>query len=79
MDVSNFSTTGVLLLSYLEDVILLLLTTWLVAVVCVTTDASGESRKARKLLVKKKPELVAPDCQSHQVNCYLVHETMCAD
>lgn len=66
-DVSDTPTTGEQLLSYLENVILVLLYSWTLAVVCVTADASGESRKARKLLVNKRPDLVAPDCQSHQV------------
>ncbi|KAE9395217.1 hypothetical protein BT96DRAFT_1044832 [Gymnopus androsaceus JB14] len=33
-----------------------------------TADASGESRKAWKLLVQQQPSLVAPDCFAHQIN-----------
>lgn len=43
---------------------------WGVEVIAFTTDASGESLKARKLLGKKFPHLVVPDCYAHQV-CYL--------
>ena len=42
---------------------------WSVVVVAFTTDASGESRKARKLLVTRHfPHLLGPDCYAHQVN-----------
>ena len=40
---------------------------WGVIIVAVCTDASGESRKARKLLAERFPEMVFPDCQAHQV------------
>ncbi|KAH9028010.1 hypothetical protein EDB84DRAFT_1588968 [Lactarius hengduanensis] len=40
---------------------------WKVTVVAFTTDASGESRKARKLLLARFPHLVCPDCFAHQV------------
>lgn len=40
---------------------------WNVIVVAFTTDASGESRKARKMLLTRFPHLVCPDCFAHQV------------
>lgn len=40
---------------------------WGVEIVAVTSDASGESRAARKRLVQEFPWLVAPDCYAHQV------------
>ena len=40
---------------------------WDVSVVAVTTDASGESRKARRMLNLDFPELATPDCYAHQV------------
>jgi hypothetical protein len=40
---------------------------WGVTVVAFTTDASGESRKARKMLLAQFPHLVCPDCFAHQV------------
>jgi hypothetical protein len=40
---------------------------WNVAVVAFTTDASGESRLARKMLLSQFPHLVCPDCFAHQV------------
>ena len=46
---------------------------WGVKIVAVCTDASGESRKARKLLKAKLPHLVTPDCYVHQVNGLIEH------
>ena len=40
---------------------------WKVTVVAFTTDASGESQRARKLLLAQFPHLVCPDCFAHQV------------
>ena len=40
---------------------------WQVNIMGVTTDASGESRKARTLLLRHSPHLVCPDCYAHQV------------
>lgn len=31
------------------------------------TDGSGECKKAKRLLARERPELVLPDCYSHQV------------
>jgi len=42
-------------------------TEWGATVIACTTDASGESRKARRLLQEKLPHLVVPDCLAHQV------------
>ncbi|KAG2116714.1 uncharacterized protein F5147DRAFT_649153 [Suillus discolor] len=41
---------------------------WGATVIACTTDASGESRKARRLLREKFPHLVIPDCLAHQWN-----------
>lgn len=40
---------------------------WGVIVVAFTTDASGESRSARKQLVALFHHLIGPDCYGHQV------------
>jgi hypothetical protein len=40
---------------------------WGVTVIAFTADASGESRKARKMLVQAIPRIIAPDCYAHQV------------
>jgi hypothetical protein len=40
---------------------------WKVTVVAFRTDASGESRKARKMLLACFPHLICPDCFAHQV------------
>jgi hypothetical protein len=44
---------------------------WKATVVAITSDASGESRAARKRLVDEFPWLVAPDCFAHQVISFL--------
>ncbi|KAJ8590092.1 hypothetical protein M405DRAFT_737503 [Rhizopogon salebrosus TDB-379] len=46
---------------------------WGATVIACTTDASGESRKARRLLRIKFPHLVTPDCLAHQVS----HQRKC--
>ncbi|KAF4622376.1 hypothetical protein D9613_009287 [Agrocybe pediades] len=56
------------LLVQMEDVILHLESDWRAKVIAFTTDASGESKKARSLLQKKCPRLVTPDCYAHQIN-----------
>lgn len=38
----------------------------------VTSDASGESLKARRMLAEKYPELVVPDCFAHQVSGFSI-------
>ena len=40
---------------------------WGAKVVAIVTDASGECRKARRILGQKYPWLVVLDCYSHQV------------
>lgn len=46
-------------------------------VVGVVTDASGECRKARRLLAIQHPDIVFLDCYAHQVfllfDCMLLH------
>lgn len=56
----------------MRDVIKFLVNEWGVTVVAFTTDALGESRKARRLLQLEQPYLVTPDCYAHQVSCFLV-------
>jgi hypothetical protein len=53
---------------------------WNVNITAFTTDASGESRKARKMLLARFPHLVCPDCYAHQVSdVSSPFETQCAD
>ena len=40
---------------------------WAVVIIAIVTDASGEARKARRLLGEKYPWLVVLDCYAHQV------------
>ena len=60
--------TAELFLKQVEDIIEILKTEWQVNVVAFTSDASGESRKARKLLREKCPWIVTLDCYAHQVS-----------
>jgi len=55
------------LLALLLSVITEVRTDWGSTVVAVCSDASGESRKAQKLLREKHPHLVTLDCYAHQV------------
>ena len=40
---------------------------WGVTVVTFTSDASGESLKARKMLKINFPHIIVPDCYAYQV------------
>ncbi|KAE9388778.1 hypothetical protein BT96DRAFT_773704, partial [Gymnopus androsaceus JB14] len=66
-DASKERKTAENLFKLMLEVITELQDKWKVNVAAFTTDASGESRKARKLQVKHYPSLVAPDCFAHQV------------
>jgi hypothetical protein len=45
---------------------------WGVTVVAFTSDASGESLKARKMVRAKFPHIVTPDCYAHQVSTVIL-------
>jgi hypothetical protein len=66
-DASNERKTADKLYKLMVEVVDLLQSEWKVTVVAFTTDASGESRRARKLLLAQFPHLVCPDCFAHQV------------
>ncbi|KAJ6632431.1 hypothetical protein B0H10DRAFT_1938054 [Mycena sp. CBHHK59/15] len=55
-------------LAQLVDVFKMLGEEWKVVVVAVTTDALGESHKARLLFAKGHPWVVVLDCYAHQIN-----------
>lgn len=55
------------LLRVLEEVFEIVQNKWGGVVVAIVTDASGESRKARRLFVKKYPWVIVLDCYAHQV------------
>jgi hypothetical protein len=59
--------TADLFLKQINEVLEKLRTEWNVIVVGFTSDASGESRKARKMLLQSRPELIVLDCYAHQV------------
>ena len=55
------------LLKLMHEVIDVVEKEWGIEIIAFTTDASGESRKARRLLSQEKPHIVTPDCYAHQV------------
>lgn len=55
------------LLKQMKQAIDTLRANWKVKVIAVTSDSSGESKSARKLLGEERPDLVNPDCYAHQV------------
>jgi hypothetical protein len=63
------------LLKLLEEVLKNVQDEWGVIAVAVVTDASGESRKARRMLAKKYPALVVIDCYLHQVSRCSINST----
>ncbi|EIW83473.1 hypothetical protein CONPUDRAFT_53313 [Coniophora puteana RWD-64-598 SS2] len=66
-DVSSDRRTAAHLKNLIIDVIGKVKAEWQATVVAVTSDASGESRAARKQLLEQFPSLVTPDCYAHQV------------
>ncbi|KAH7921716.1 hypothetical protein BV22DRAFT_1018795 [Leucogyrophana mollusca] len=69
-DASMERKTAENLLYLLEDVLKTVEQEWGGVIVAVVTDASGESRKARRLLGEKHPSLVVLDCYAHQVGFF---------
>lgn len=69
VDASAERKDATTLLGHVKDVLqLLAMPEWNVDVVAFTSDASGESRKARLMLRQELPHLVVPDCYAHQIN-----------
>jgi hypothetical protein len=62
--------TAEALLKKLENVLTTLQNDWGAILVGLVTDASGESRKARRLFGAKYPHIIVLDCYSHQVISY---------
>ena len=67
-DTSSVRKTADLFLEQIKEVIAIVTNDWQAKVVAFTSDASGESRKARKLLSIDHPSIVTLDCYSHQVS-----------
>ncbi|KAI9570855.1 hypothetical protein HD554DRAFT_2037075 [Boletus coccyginus] len=67
-DISGDPKTAEELLKQMLLAISIIETEWGATVIACTTDASGESWKARHLLQAKFPRLVIPDCLTHQWN-----------
>lgn len=66
-DASAERKTAEELLVLLEEVIKIVQDEWGAIVVAIVTDASGECRKARRILRLKYPNIVVLDCYGHQV------------
>jgi hypothetical protein len=66
------------LMKHLEEVMKTVHDEWGTEVFAVVTDASGESRKAQRLLGVKYPWLVLLDYYAHQVRCLCKHN-QCPD
>jgi hypothetical protein len=66
-DASGERKTAENLYRELEKVIAELEGEWKIIVVAVCSDAGGEALKGRKITVRKRPDLVGPDCFGHQV------------
>ena len=67
-DASKERKTAENLLKLLEEVVEEVEKEWGAQVVAVVTDASGESRKARRLFSRKYPHIMVLDCYAHQVS-----------
>ncbi|KAF8549193.1 hypothetical protein OG21DRAFT_1488736 [Imleria badia] len=65
-DASGDPKTAEELLKHMLLAISIIETEWGATVIAFTTDALGESWKARRLLQEKFPRLVVPDCLAHQ-------------
>ncbi|KAF8164061.1 ribonuclease H-like domain-containing protein [Pholiota molesta] len=74
-DTSSERKTAEALFGEIQQVRDLLRDEWKVTVVAMTSDAAGESKKARRLLVEADPSLIAPDCWAHQ-NALVVGDYM---
>ncbi|KAG0707177.1 ribonuclease H-like domain-containing protein, partial [Suillus ampliporus] len=66
-DASMDPHTAEELLKQMLDAISRIESEWGASVIACTTDASGESRKARRLLQEQLPHIVVPNCLAHQV------------
>ncbi|KAG1865766.1 hypothetical protein DFJ58DRAFT_150772 [Suillus subalutaceus] len=67
-DASMDPHTAEELLKQMLDAISRIETKWGASVLACTTDTSGESRKARRLLREQLPHIVVPNCLAHQWN-----------
>ena len=66
-NISGDRKTAENLVQHLEWAMEELTTKWEIALVAIVTDASGECRKAKKILWLKYPSLIILDCYAHQV------------
>lgn len=69
-DASSERKTAEELIKHLEEVLVTLRNEWGAIVVAIVTDASGECRKARRILARRYPHIVFLDCYAHQVSFF---------
>lgn len=67
-DTTTQRKTADRLLDQMHEVLEIVRVKWDAVAVAFTTDASGEAKKARRLLGQERPNLVTPDCYTHQVS-----------
>lgn len=67
-DASSERKTAEELIPLLEEVIRIVRDEWGAIVIAIVTDASGECRKARRILGLKYPDIIVLDCYGHQVH-----------
>jgi Mg-chelatase subunit ChlD len=71
-DTSEECKTAENLFDHLEATIKEVEEKWGVVVVAIVTDASGECRKAHRMLARKYPWIVLLDCYAHQVHISVI-------
>ena len=71
-DTSGERKTANNLMIHLKNAINTVRTDYHAHVAGVVTDASGECRRARRLLAEEYPEIVFLDCYAHQVLLFCV-------
>ena len=75
-DTSEERKTAEKLIAHLEAAMKEVEEKWGATVVAIVTDASGECRKARRILGAKYPWLIVLDCYSHQVQLICTSPTI---
>lgn len=73
VDVTTRRKTAAIFLEILTDVYHEVERDWNVVVAAITTDASGETRQARREFVREFPSVVVLDCYAHQVSNLIIH------
>ncbi|EGO04877.1 hypothetical protein SERLA73DRAFT_149218 [Serpula lacrymans var. lacrymans S7.3] len=67
-DVSSEQKSANNLYTLIKKIQEILKVSWHVILIAFTSDASGDSHKARKILCQDRPEIIVLDCYAHQIN-----------